>query len=355
MNKIITKLFGSPSLAADGSLAMQTRWITGQQTDIAMTLSWIPFSLIALAVIDNPAWLKLLMFSVFLFSFTHQPLSLFLVYGDRQRFELRRNLFIWSPLVFCLVIFLAINFSPLVIAILAGAWNVEHTLMQRYGITRIYGRMVGQKQGGSELPVLFAWLTLAVLWSAYDPNTMERVAALGIRGANLSAFAMMTGMRPTAGFLLVPALLTVIWLTGKWLKEEYNRPLNQAKHYYLASTLGLFIVMLINPIVGFIGYVGSHAFEYFMIINQCLEKSYIEPKKTDSPLGWVANSPLGRYGLLACYLSLIVLTVFVLENYASFIVYSMVFFTLGALHFFYDGFIWKLRNPVVAQSVGVKT
>ena len=92
-----------------------------------------------------------------------------------------------------------------------------------------------------------------------------------------------------------------------------------------------------------------------MIINQCLEKSYIEPKKTDSPLGWVANSPLGRYGLLACYLSLIVLTVFVLENYASFTVYSMVFFTLGALHFFYDGFIWKLRNPAVAQSVGVKT
>ena len=48
-----------------------------------------------------------------------------------------------------------------------------------------------------------------------------------------------------------------------------------------------------------------------------------------------------------------VLTVLLLEKYASFIVYSMVFFTLGALHFFYDGFIWKLRNPNVAKSVGV--
>ncbi len=333
---------------------MQTRWITGQFPDIAMTLSWIPFSLLALAVINNPVWLKLLMFSVFLFSFTHQPLSLFLVYGDKQRFDLRKKLFIWSPLIFCLVIYFAINLSPLVLAILAGAWNIEHTLMQRYGITRIYGRMVGQKEGGCELPLLFAWLTLAVLWSAYDPNTMGRVAALGIRGANLSAFEMMTGMRSTAGFLLVPTLLIVLWLTVKWLKEEYKRPLNQAKHYYLASTLGLFIVMLINPIVGFIGYVGSHAFEYFMIVNQCLEKSYIEPKRTDSPLGWVANSPLGRYGLLICYLGFIVLTVFMLEKYASFIVYSMVFFTLGALHFFYDGFIWKLRNPNVALSVGVK-
>ncbi len=355
MNKIITKIIGASAFASGRSRPMETRWISRQQTDIAMTLSWIPFTLVALAVINHPEQLKLLMFLVFLFSFTHQPLSLFLVYGDRQRFELRRQLFIWSPLVFGVVIFFAIQFSPLVLAILAGAWNVEHTLMQRYGITRIYGRLVGQHQGGSELPMLFAWLALAVLWSAFDPNTMERVASLGIRGSNLSAFEMMTGTRSIAGFLLMPALLMVFWLTAKWLREESNRPFNQAKHYYLASTLGLFIVMLINPIVGFIGYVGAHAFEYFMIVNQCLEKSYIAPKRTDSPLGWVANASLGRYGLLACYLGLIVLTVFLLEKYASFMVYSMVFFTLGALHFFYDGFIWKLRNPAVAQSVGVKT
>lgn len=353
MNRIITKIIGPSAYAVDASLTKQTRWITGEFPDIAMTLSWIPFSLLALTVINNPAGLKLLMFSVFLFSFTHQPLSLFLVYGDRQRFDLRRNLFVWSPLIFGGVIFFAIHFSPLVLAILAGAWNVEHTLMQRYGITRIYGRMVGQKEGGCELALLFAWLALAVLWSAYDPNTMERVASLGIRGANLSAFEMMTGMRSVAGLLLMPTLLIVLWLTGKWFKEELSRPLNQAKHYYLAATLGLFIVMLINPIVGFIGYVGAHAFEYFMIVNQALTKSYIEPKRSDCPLGWVANSPLGRVGILACYLGLILLTVLLLEKYASFILYSMVFFTLGALHFFYDGFIWKLRNPNVAKSVGV--
>jgi hypothetical protein len=44
--------------------------------------------------------------------------------------------------------------------------------------------------------------------------------------------------------------------------------------------------------------------------------------------------------------------IYFLENYASYLIYSMIFFTLGALHFFYDGFIWKLRNPEVARSVG---
>ena len=28
-------------------------------------------------------------------------------------------------------------------------------------------------------------------------------------------------------------------------------------------------------------------------------------------------------------------------------------FTLGGMHVFYDGFIWKLRRPVVAQSLGI--
>ncbi len=31
----------------------------------------------------------------------------------------------------------------------------------------------------------------------------------------------------------------------------------------------------------------------------------------------------------------------------------MVFFTLGGLHVFYDGFIWKLRRPAVAQSLAI--
>jgi hypothetical protein len=72
----------------------------------------------------------------------------------------------------------------------------------------------------------------------------------------------------------------------------------------------------------------------------------------DSALGRVANGSMGRSGLLAGYIALIISTIYLLENHASYLVYSMIFFTLGALHFFYDGFIWKLRNPQVARSVG---
>ncbi len=331
----------------------QTRWICWQWTDVAMAVSWMPFSLLALAVVDNAALLKTLMFGTFLFSFTHQPLSLFLVYGDREKFGLRRNLFTWSPLVFGIAVFFAVNHSPVLLAILTGAWNTGHTLMQRYGIARIYGRIAGQTQGGGLL-MFFSWLILVVIWAAADPNTLEHVSALGIRGANGSTFELLTGLRPFAEWLLMPIFIAMLGIAAKWLWEEYNRPVNLAKHCYPATTLGLFIMILINPIVGFIGYVGTHAYEYFVIVNRSLEKSYIEPKRTDSGIGWLANARIGRVGLLAFYLALIVMTVYLLENFASFIVYSMVFFTLVALHFFCDGFIWTLRNPRVAKSVGAE-
>lgn len=350
MNRNFLKFKGLSGFKANSET--QTRWICGKPLDLVMAFSWAPFSLIALAMIDNPAFLKTLMFSVFLFSFTHQPLSLFLVYGDQERFLMRRHLFTWSPILFGLVLYAAVLYSPTLLAILAGAWNAEHTLMQRYGINRIYGRMVGQNHGGSELVMFFSWLIFAVIWAAADPNTMSYVETLGIRGANRSVFELATQWQPIAESLVLPMMLWVGFYAIKWLLEEFQRPTNRAKQIYMASTVLLFIVILINPIIGFIGYVGAHSFEYFVIVNRSLEKSYIEPQRTDCSLGWVVNSGLGRPGILMLYLSAIAATVFILENYASFIVYSMVFFTLGALHFFYDGFIWKLRQPRVAESVG---
>lgn len=322
--------------------------------DILMTFSWVPFSLLALGCLDKPDALKSLMFSVFMFSFMHQPLSLLLVYGDHERFELRRRLFIWSPVFFALAIYFALNFSPLLLALLAGAWNVEHTLMQRYGITRIYGRMVGQAKGGIELTLYFSWLLLAAAWAAADPMTIDRVASLGIRGANLSAFEALAKWRPVAETMLVPLIMSSLILTARWLFEESRRPKNRAKQLYVASTLGLFAIMLLNPIMGFIGYVGAHSFEYFVIVNRAIGRGYVQQRNVRSPLGKIANGRLGRPGLLTVYLLTLLATVHFLERHASFTLYSMVFFTLGALHFFYDGFIWKLRNPEVASSVGAE-
>ena len=74
-----------------------------------------------------------------LLSYSHQPLTVALVYGDKRNFDLRRRIFTWSPLLFVVAVLVTRHVSLTTLAVVAAVWNAEHTLMQRYGITRIYG------------------------------------------------------------------------------------------------------------------------------------------------------------------------------------------------------------------------
>mgnify|MGYP003329346970 CR=1 FL=1 len=61
------------------------------------------------------------------------------------------------------------------------------------------------------------------------------------------------------------ALVAVV-LTARWLRDELHRgaAANPAKRLYVAATAALFVTILVNPIAGFLGYVGAHAVEYFI-------------------------------------------------------------------------------------------
>ena len=335
-----------------GKGSAQTRWLCGPVTDTIMALGWIPFSLVALAVQDVEGGLRFLVMLVLLFSFSHQPLTLMLVYGDRDRFVQRPSLFRWSPLFFGLALLIVMNFSLLLLAAIAGLWNAEHTLMQRYGITRIYGRKVGQGSGGVELYLLFSWLILVLVWAAADPSMLEKVSAVGIQGDNLRTAALLGDLRPAAEFLMPFVLAAVLIFSLKWLHEERVRTFNRAKHLYLLSNIGLFVFMLFHPIAGLIGFVASHALEYFLIVNHSLLRQYGRPAVGGGMLGKAVRTGAGRTGVFAIYLFAIVLLIVLCELYATNHIHNFVFLTFGALHFFYDGFIWKLRKPDVAHSLG---
>ena len=47
------------------------------------------------------------------------------------------------------------------------------------------------------------------------------------------------------------------------------------------------------------------------------------------------------------------LLIWALASISSLAVHAAVIFTLGGMHVFYDGFIWKLRRPAVARSFAI--
>src|SRR5207302_690235 len=78
---------------------------------------------------------------ILMLSLSHQPVTLALVYGDHEQFRRHRQLFWWGPLVAVTAVVAGLGISFLLVAVVAGLWNAEHTMMQRYGLTRMYGRM----------------------------------------------------------------------------------------------------------------------------------------------------------------------------------------------------------------------
>ena len=336
------------------------RWIHRGAVDVAMALCWVPFAVAGHALEGHGVVLTTFVSGVFLLSFAHQPLTLALVYGDGEQFALRRAVFAVSPFVFVVAVVVALHVSVLALALVAGLWNAEHTLMQRYGITRIYGRKAGQSKGGLERALLVSWLLVAVLRVASDPATPARLRQLDMGGTNELAVRTLTRFASPAAVLAVPALLVAAVVAGAWVAAERRRgpDANPAKWFYVASTAALFGVILVDPIAGLMGFVGAHSLEYFVIVHQSLGQRYgqgAEPGSAParSPLGRAVRARTGRIGFLAAYLGLIVATVSLLEWRGSAEAYLIVFFTLGGLHVFYDGFIWKLRRPAVARSLAI--
>jgi hypothetical protein len=311
--------------------------------DVALALCWVPFAAAGWLFRNDPNSTAWLVSATLLISFAHQPLTLALVYGDKRNFDLRRRTFVWSPIVFAGAVLATQYISLTALAVVAGLWNAEHTLMQRYGIMRIHGRKTGQQEGPLDKALMISWLTLAFVWMAADGRTPAHIAQTGLRGKNRRGLDLLADLQPIARILLPLAAIAAVVLTARWLRDEprLGREASRAKRFYTASTAALFLTILVDPVAGFLGYVGSHAIEYFIIVHRSVGPKYASADLDGrAPIGYAIRR-LGRAGFFAAYIAIVFGALSVLDRYGNPTSYTVVILTLGGMHVFYDGFIWK--------------
>ena len=118
-------------------------WVHGPAMDVVLGFCWLPVALVVHEAEPHLTAVQSIMGVIFLISFAHQPLTLGLVYGDPALRHAHPRLYRWAPWVVFALVVIGLNVSLTLVAVMAGLWNAEHTLMQRYGVMRIYGRKVG--------------------------------------------------------------------------------------------------------------------------------------------------------------------------------------------------------------------
>ena len=323
----------------------------GAVPDAALALSWVPFALAGHAAEYGNRSLRELFAAVMFISFVHQPLTFPLVYGSPWRLAAHKRLFLWFPVGAAAVIAVATQVSMTAVALIGGLWNAEHILMQRYGIVRIYGRKANDDQGALERWLLVAWFLVPLLWVAATGRLQGILARLSSGSVDAAAASQFASRIGEARLGLALAGLAAVYLTARWVRQERRRsgPPNPGKWLYLGSTAGMFALAAVDPVAGVIGFVASHSVEYFTLVGRSVAAESRHP----GALGCVARLRHGRLIFFAAY-AVVATAAFVgLYRVAPASVLLLAVLTIGAVHFFYDAFIWKLRKREVAASLVV--
>ncbi len=329
-------------------------WMHGPISDVVLGWCWLPVALLMHQLGSSITRTQALMAIIFLISFAHQPLTLGLVYGDPLQHDAHRRLYRWTPLIAAAVIVVGVNLSLTAVAVVAGLWNAEHTLMQRYGLTRIYGRKAGDDHGRLEKPLLIVWLVTALAYLGAFVDLGEMATRLGTDETNSKGIELLGKLSGIATIVFWVGVVVSVALAAAWLRAELGRPVtaaSRAKWIYMAGTLGLVLAVMIDPLAGIAGYVAAHAIEYFAVVHSTLRRRSLTPER--SPIA-VASATAGRrLALYAGYFAGLVGLVWVTWTVWDGRLYAFAILFFGALHILYDGMVWKLRRPSVAASVGL--
>src|SRR5215467_10435901 len=279
-------------------------------------------------------------------------------YGDRALFQRFKWRFICAP-IFLVVVCAAFSVWDLKgIVLVAFMWGVWHGMMQTYGFCRIYDAKVGsfaEITRRLDFALCGIWFATAVLLSPQRmTDTLETYYSAG--GPFIPPALLRSGQQGLLGLaLLVSAAFLANFV---WMWSSGKRP-SPVKLVLLITSICFW--WYCNNIVASV-LVGIALFEVFHDV-QYLSLVWIYNRKrveSDRSIGGFMRFVFRRSGaLVGLYIGLI-FAYGALGYYKSSIgidvvkrILTGVVTASALLHFYYDGFIWKVREKSTRQSLGI--
>ena len=253
------------------------------------------------------------------------------------------------------------------LAVFAGLWNIWHVYNQKYGIFRLYNAKSEETQkvpGWVDRLLIWGWLPLYFFWLSprYDEYILRRFS----RGRTLLT-PVFDAFNAASPYLIWPSIALVLFSIAAFLyyERKVNHFRNAPRLWMLFGTTILASSFLwLHPLKAYLAYAFSHALEYNVFVWAFQRRRY-HSELSHKP---VIGKMLKRPGVF--YLTLIVSLVlafgylkyfgrtimpsakapkFLGFTTASWIMYWTVYQSM--VHFYFDGFLWKMRLPTVRASI----
>jgi hypothetical protein len=280
-------------------------------------------------------------------------------YGDRALFDRFKVRFIVAPIAILAVCVWSSFRNIQAVQLVAMAWGIWHGMMQTYGFCRIYDAKASAKavaRARVDLALCFAWFSAAVLLSPVRFRTLFELYYES--GGPVFASGVVVGIRWTVVVAL--ALVTVLFLWRQWSDWRGARGASPVKITLLVSSIAFWWYCnngVQNILVGIALFEVFHDVQYLAIV-WIYNRTRVERDKT---IGGFMRFVFRRSGaLIGVYVGLVLaygaigLTQSAVT--AEWIRHGLIGLVTASalLHFYYDGFIWKVRESQTRTMLGIE-
>lgn len=349
-----------PSGAA--SRSAPSRWILGSGLDLLLFVS-TPVLIVPVVLLLQGKWVGVEAETISLVvaafgGFGHHLPGMIRAYGDRELFQRFRWRFILAP-AFLLTVSVPLSLYRLnAMELIIALWAYWHALMQVYGFVRIYDVKVGSVAPST---AWWDWL-MCVTWFAAGMVVSDgRTARLLNNWYSSGGPLIPPGWIQTFRWLSVAAAVAALvgFLINHAIQVRRGASPNPVKLLMLSSGIGFWwfaMVYVPNIVVGIALFEIFHDVQYLAIVwlYNC-RRANATPK-----IGTFMKFVFRRsHAMLLLYIGLVFaygvigLAAVKLEGDLLKTVLTALLWTSTILHFYYDGFIWKVRESSTRAGLGL--
>lgn len=279
-------------------------------------------------------------------------------YGDRALFDRFKIRFVVAPIALLAICVWASVYNIQAVQLVALAWGIWHGMMQTYGFCRIYDAKASAKAAArarSDLALCFAWFLGAVLLSPMRFRTCLDLYYES--GGPVVPAAVVLGLQYF--IVLALAAVTALFFWRQWRDWRSAGVVSPVKITLLVSSIAFWWYCnngVQNILVGIALFEVFHDVQYLAIV-WIYNRARVE--RDESIRGFMrfvfrrSGSLIGVYvGLVLAYGSIALTTSGVSVEAIKHVLIGTV--TASALlHFYYDGFIWKVRETQTRTMLGI--
>jgi hypothetical protein len=345
--------------SAPAASAKPSPWILDRWRDLVLFVG-TPLLLIPIFTAAQARWSAQ---DIFLFvgafgAMGHHLPGMIRAYGDRALFNRFKIRFVVAPLVILAVCIWSAFYNIQAVQLLAMAWGIWHGMMQTYGFCRIYDAKASAKAAARariDLALCFAWFSAAVLLSPMRFRTLLELyyesGGVIVASAAVSVFRI-----AIVGAL---GLVTAVFLWRQWYDWRSQGGASPVKMTLLVSSIAFWWYCnngVQNILVGIALFEVFHDVQYLAIV-WIYNRTRVE---RDTNIGGFMRFVFRRSGaLIGVYVGLVLaygaigLTQSAIT--AEWIRNGLIGLVTASalLHFYYDGFIWKVRETQTRSMLGI--